>query len=115
MHVLVHTNDAHAYALQHALAAADFSTPDASGSTSQAANIIESLEMGARVMLIDEDTAATNFMVRDKRMMQVCVASQNYAGEFAIQVWAVTPCSCKIRVNSLILIYYMHVCTHVRV
>jgi len=49
----------------------DFSTPDASGSTSQAANILEALEMGAKTMLIDEDTAATNFMVRDKRMMQL--------------------------------------------
>lgn len=45
-----------------------FSTPDASGSTSQAAAIIESLEIGARALLIDEDTAATNFMIRDRRM-----------------------------------------------
>jgi predicted ABC-class ATPase len=48
-----------------------FSTPDASGSTSQAANILEALEVGAKVLLIDEDTAATNFMVRDQRMMQL--------------------------------------------
>ncbi len=45
-----------------------FSTENASGSTSQAANIMEALEMGARVLLIDEDTAATNFMIRDRRM-----------------------------------------------
>eukprot|EP00177_Eucheuma_denticulatum_P001668 GFKZ01003003.1.p1 GENE.GFKZ01003003.1~~GFKZ01003003.1.p1 ORF type:complete len:677 (-),score=90.76 GFKZ01003003.1:1653-3683(-) len=45
-----------------------FSTPDASGSTSQAANIIEALEAGARVLLTDEDLAATNFMMRDERM-----------------------------------------------
>ncbi|NPA49371.1 MAG: ABC-ATPase domain-containing protein [Thermodesulfobacteria bacterium] len=45
-----------------------FSTPCASGSTSQAANIMEALEMGARVFLIDEDTSATNFMIRDARM-----------------------------------------------
>lgn len=45
-----------------------FSTDDASGSTSQAANIIEALEVGARVLLLDEDTSATNFMVRDGRM-----------------------------------------------
>lgn len=45
-----------------------FSTEDASGSTSQAANIIEALEVGAKVLLIDEDTSATNFMVRDARM-----------------------------------------------
>ena len=45
-----------------------FSTENASGSTSQAANIMESLEMGASLLLIDEDTAATNFMIRDRRM-----------------------------------------------
>ena len=49
----------------------DFSTEDASGSTSQAANIVESLEMGARVILIDEDTSATNFMIRDHRMQEL--------------------------------------------
>lgn len=48
-----------------------FSTEEASGSTSQAANIIEALEMGARLLLIDEDTSATNFMVRDVRMQQL--------------------------------------------
>ncbi|HEC17595.1 MAG TPA: ATPase [Sedimenticola sp.] len=45
-----------------------FSTENASGSTSQAANIIEALECGARLLLIDEDTSATNFMIRDRRM-----------------------------------------------
>ncbi len=45
-----------------------FSSDDASGSTSQAANIIEALEIGATVLLLDEDTSATNFMVRDARM-----------------------------------------------
>ncbi|MGF1601146.1 MAG: ABC-ATPase domain-containing protein [Thermosynechococcaceae cyanobacterium] len=45
-----------------------FSTQNASGSTSQAASIIESLELGARVLLIDEDTSATNLMIRDRRM-----------------------------------------------
>ena len=47
---------------------ADFSTQNASGSTSQAAAIIESLQMNARLLLLDEDTCATNFMVRDARM-----------------------------------------------
>ena len=46
----------------------EFSTDDASGSTSQAANIMEALEVGARVFLLDEDTSATNFMIRDARM-----------------------------------------------
>jgi len=46
----------------------DFSTQDASGSTSQAAWLQESLEAGATSLLIDEDTSATNFMIRDERM-----------------------------------------------
>jgi predicted ABC-class ATPase len=45
-----------------------FSTENASGSTSQTANIIEALEIGAQVLLVDEDTSATNFMIRDRRM-----------------------------------------------
>lgn len=48
-----------------------FSTENASGSTSQAANIIEAIEMGAKVLLIDEDTSATNFMIRDERMQEL--------------------------------------------
>jgi predicted ABC-class ATPase len=48
-----------------------FSTDNASGSTSQAASIMEALEVGARVLLIDEDTSATNFMIRDQRMQQL--------------------------------------------
>ncbi len=50
---------------------ANFCTPNASGSTSQAANIIEALEAGAELLLVDEDTAATNFMIRDRRMQQL--------------------------------------------
>lgn len=52
-----------------------FTTENASGSTSQAANIIEALEAGAKTLLIDEDTSATNFMIRDSRM-QALVAKQ---------------------------------------
>ena len=48
-----------------------FSSMDASGSTSQAAGVIESLEAGAHLFLIDEDTSATNFMLRDEFMQQV--------------------------------------------
>lgn len=48
-----------------------FSTEDASGSTSQAANIIEALEMDSQVLLMDEDTSATNFMIRDARMQDL--------------------------------------------
>ena len=50
-----------------------FSTEDASGSTSQAANIMEALEMGSKLLLIDEDTTATNLMIRDRRMQKVVV------------------------------------------
>lgn len=48
-----------------------FSTENASGSTSQAASIMEALEVGAQVLLMDEDTSATNFMIRDRRMQQL--------------------------------------------
>ena len=41
-----------------------FRTEDASGSTSQAANVVEAMEAGAETFLIDEDTSATNFMIR---------------------------------------------------
>ena len=52
-----------------------FTSDDASGSTSQAANIVEALEAGSRLLLLDEDTSATNFMVRDARM-QALVAKE---------------------------------------
>jgi predicted ABC-class ATPase len=52
-----------------------FSTANASGSTSQAANIMEALEVGAKVLLVDEDTSATNFMIRDRRM-QALIAKE---------------------------------------
>ncbi len=48
-----------------------FTTEDASGSTSQAANVVEGMEAGAGVLLMDEDTSATNFMVRDALMQRV--------------------------------------------
>jgi predicted ABC-class ATPase len=48
-----------------------FSSENGSGSTSQAANIIEAIEAGATALLIDEDTSATNFMIRDHRMQEL--------------------------------------------
>lgn len=48
-----------------------FYTEDASGSTSQAAATVEAIEMGAGLLLIDEDTSATNFMIRDELMQRV--------------------------------------------
>lgn len=48
-----------------------FTTANASGSTSQAANLAEALEAGASALLIDEDTSATNFMIRDRAMREL--------------------------------------------
>lgn len=48
-----------------------FDSEDASGSTSQAANVVEAIEAGASAFLIDEDTSATNFMIRDELMQRV--------------------------------------------
>jgi len=48
-----------------------FSSENASGSTSQAANIIEAVADDCTLLLIDEDTSATNFMIRDERMQQL--------------------------------------------
>lgn len=53
----------------------DFTSEDASGSTSQAANVAEALEAGSRLLLMDEDTSATNFMIRDPLMAQVVQTS----------------------------------------
>ena len=53
-----------------------FTTAGASGSTSQAANICEALEAGSKLLLVDEDTSATNFMIRDRRM-QALVEKRN--------------------------------------
>jgi Predicted ATPase of the ABC class len=49
----------------------EFNTENASGSTSQAANIIEGIESGTKVFLMDEDTSATNFMMRDDLMQKL--------------------------------------------
>ena len=49
----------------------NFSTRNASGSTSQAANIAEAIEVGTSLLLVDEDTSATNFMIRDERMREL--------------------------------------------
>ncbi|RDD63305.1 ABC-ATPase domain-containing protein [Ferruginivarius sediminum] len=63
-----------------------FSTPNASGSTSQAANIVEALEAGARVLMMDEDTSATNFMIRDRRMQALVAKSQEPITPFVDKV-----------------------------
>lgn len=53
-----------------------FVTENASGSTSQAAQTVEAIECGAKVLLIDEDTSATNFMVRDSKMAMLVAAEK---------------------------------------
>ena len=53
-----------------------FTTENASGSTSQAASILEALEMGCQLLIIDEDTSATNFLVRDARMQSLVAKSK---------------------------------------
>ncbi len=49
----------------------DFSTDHASGSTSQATNIMEAVDCDAKLLLIDEDRSATNFMIRDRMMKEL--------------------------------------------
>ena len=63
-----------------------FSTENASGSTSQAANIVEALEYGTSLLLIDEDTSATNFMIRDGRMQKLVPKSNEPITPFIDQV-----------------------------
>lgn len=63
-----------------------FSTEDASGSTSQAANLMEALESGSELILIDEDTSATNFMVRDGLMTQVITPGEEPITPFISRV-----------------------------
>lgn len=52
-----------------------FSTANASGSTSQAANTVEAIQAGSQLLLLDEDTCATNFMIRDELMGQLVADS----------------------------------------
>ncbi len=54
----------------------NFSTVSASGSTSQAVNILEAVESGSSLLLMDEDTCATNFMIRDARMQALIASDQ---------------------------------------
>nr|WP_269668529.1 ABC-ATPase domain-containing protein [Staphylococcus kloosii] len=63
-----------------------FSTENASGSTSQAANVMEALEANTSLLLIDEDTSATNFMIRDGRMQQLIAPEKEPITPFASKV-----------------------------
>ncbi len=64
-----------------------FFTEDASGSTSQAANTVEAMEAGAQSFLIDEDTSATNFMIRDELMQRVVSREVEPIIPFIDRVW----------------------------
>lgn len=66
-----------------------FSTDEASGSTSQAANIIETLEIGTSLLLLDEDTSATNFMIRDVRMQKLVAKDKEPITPFLDKVIAI--------------------------
>ncbi|MDO8736951.1 MAG: ABC-ATPase domain-containing protein [Thermoleophilia bacterium] len=72
--------------LPFAIDTAAFCTENASGSTSQAANIIEAMEAGSRLLLIDEDTSATNFMIRDELMQQLIIKEKEPITPFIDQV-----------------------------
>lgn len=74
----VHTEDISAFiqSLPGGKSTEEFVSEDASGSTSQAANVAEALESGSKVLLIDEDTSATNFMIRDELMSEVVASEQ---------------------------------------
>ena len=63
-----------------------FSTQDASGSTSQSAAIVEAIELGATALLMDEDTCATNFMIRDARMQKLIVKEKEPITPFVDRV-----------------------------
>ena len=63
-----------------------FSTENASGSTSQAANVIEAMEAGAKTLLIDEDTSATNFMIRDELMQRIVSADKEPITPFIARI-----------------------------
>jgi predicted ABC-class ATPase len=73
-----------------------FSTDNASGSTSQAANIMEALEIGSRLLLIDEDTSATNFMIRDERMQALVAKNKEPITPFVDKIKALyRDCACS--------------------
>ena len=63
-----------------------FSTENASGSTSQATNVIEALEAESSLLLVDEDTSATNFMIRDGRMQQLIAPEKEPITPFSNKV-----------------------------
>jgi predicted ABC-class ATPase len=78
-----------------------FSTENASGSTSQASNIVEAIELGSKLLLIDEDTSATNFMVRDKKVQELITKDKEPITPFISKVSALYK---KNRVSSIVVV-----------
>ena len=77
-----------------------FCTEDASGSTSQAANVVEAMEAGTKVMLIDEDTSATNFMIRDELMQRVVNRDSEPITPFIDRVQEL---SCQYKISTILV------------
>ena len=67
-----------------------FTTKNASGSTSQAASIIEAIEAGASALLLDEDTSATNLLIRDARMRALVADEREPITPFVDRVGALS-------------------------
>ncbi|MDG0825940.1 ABC-ATPase domain-containing protein [Staphylococcus equorum] len=78
-----------------------FSTENASGSTSQATNVMEALEANTSLLLIDEDTSATNFMIRDSRMQQLIAPEKEPITPFASKV---TPLYEEYDVSTILIV-----------
>lgn len=73
-----------------------FCTEDASGSTSMAAGVVEALELGADTLLFDEDTCATNFLIKDTRMQRLIKADP------------IKPLAFSVRTSPAILTTYLY-------
>lgn len=87
--------------LPNKLDTTEFSTENASGSTSQAANIVEAIEMGCDTLLIDEDTSATNFMVRDKKIQELISKDKEPINPFIEKIESLRD---SIEVSSIIVV-----------
>lgn len=91
-----------------------FCTEDASGSTSQAANVIEAIEAGTSLFLIDEDTSATNFMIRDELMQRVVHRENEPITPFIERVGILYE---KLGISSIIVAgssgSYFHIADHI--
>lgn len=91
-----------------------FCTEDASGSTSQSANVIEAIEAGTSLFLIDEDTSATNFMIRDELMQRVVHRENEPITPFIERVGILYE---KLGISSIIVAgssgSYFHIADHI--